>query len=295
MLRALQIDCTAEEAEVASEVCQGMGVSSAGIDYHRHDRHVGVPLVEESPQRMSGDGRVCTLSLLIPEGNDIEEVLQGLRDILEWKKIPPYGVTVIQEDDWVRSLRERVIPLKVGKQLWVVPTRHSLPESEGITITLDAGMAFGAGSHPTTRLCLEWLEKVVKGGERVVDYGCGSGILAIAALKLGAGEAIGLDLDPEALEVSRENARVNGVTLPLFLPEQMPLMETDLLVANLLAGPLEELAPRFSGYTRQGGQIALSGILKDQADRVARAYEEWFDLSSTVTDEGWVMLTWIRR
>lgn len=189
-------------------------------------------------------------------------------------------------------------PMRFGQRLWIVPSWHEAPDAQAVNLLLDPGLAFGTGTHPTTALCLEWLDAQALDGVQVLDFGCGSGILAIAALLLGAREAIGTDIDVQALEASRDNAGRNGIAdarLSLFLPEQLPALQADVLVANILAGPLVSLAPQLSGLIRPGGLLALSGILAEQGQEVADAYAEAFDLDPIVVRDGWVRISGRRR
>jgi ribosomal protein L11 methyltransferase len=184
-----------------------------------------------------------------------------------------------------------------GERLWICPDGQRPPAEDGqVLIDLDPGLAFGTGTHATTALCLEWLDQHPPRGQRVLDYGCGSGILAIAALKLGAAAVWGVDIDQQALWASRENAARNQVAdgLTTALPEELPEQDYDLLLANILANPLIELAPRLAELVRPGGQLVLSGILSEQAVEVQRAYESWFRFSSLAEQEDWVRLHAVR-
>ncbi|MDO5357756.1 MAG: 50S ribosomal protein L11 methyltransferase, partial [Conchiformibius sp.] len=159
----------------------------------------------------------------------------------------------------------------------------------------DPGLAFGTGSHPTTRLCLQWLDSRLKGGESVLDYGCGSGILAIAALKLGAGEAVGVDIDEQAIRASNDNAAQNNVNARFYLPDAMPQAQFDVVVANILANPLRMLGSLLAERTKQGGRIVLSGILEEQVEEMSGIYAEWFNMAPAQTDEGWACLSGVKR
>jgi ribosomal protein L11 methyltransferase len=201
----------------------------------------------------------------------------------------------IPDQDWVARSRSEFGPIRVTPRLWIVPSWHSPPEADALNLVLDPGLAFGTGSHATTRLCLRWLETRISGGETVLDYGCGSGILAIAALKLGASRAVGIDIDPDAVAEAGANARRNGVAGE-FLESGSPLALTaDLVVANILANPLKVLAPILAERCRRGGHIALSGILAAQAEDVARCYAPWVEFSAPEEEEGWVCLSGTRR
>lgn len=209
---------------------------------------------------------------------------------------PPGALEVqpVADEDWVRRTQAQFPPIRISDRLWIVPSWHPPPDPAAINLLLDPGRAFGTGSHATTRLCLRWLERRVRGGETVIDYGCGSGILAIAAKKLGAGRVIGTDIDAEALPTARANALANDVRCE-FQPAETPLpAQADLLVANILANPLRLLAPALARAVRAGGAIALSGVLESHWDDVAEAYRPWFDMEAPECEDGWVCLSGTR-
>ncbi len=205
---------------------------------------------------------------------------------------------LVQDREWERAWMDDFKPERFGNRLWICPSWHEPPEPDDVNIILDPGLAFGSGTHPTTRLCLEWLDANPVEDQTVVDYGCGSGILALGALKLGAGHVVGTDNDPQALDASRDNARRNGIpddALDLYLPEDQPDTRCDLMLANILAQPLMSLAPTLAGQVRPGGRIVLSGILSSQADSISDHYARWFHMQSPTEQEGWVCLTGTRH
>jgi ribosomal protein L11 methyltransferase len=204
-------------------------------------------------------------------------------------------VEQIQDADWVALTQRQFEPLKVGRRLWIVPTWHRPPEPDAINMILDPGAAFGTGSHPTTRLCLAWLEEQITPRDEVLDYGCGSGILSIAALLFGAARATGVDIDPLAVEAARYNARQNAVPLEVFDAQHAPALQASVTVANILANPLRVLAPVICAHTRPGGRIALSGILEEQAQGVIDAYAPWASLAVSQHDSGWVLVSGSKR
>jgi ribosomal protein L11 methyltransferase len=236
--------------------------------------------------------------LALFEGDaDGEQVLAHLR-LLTGDELPEHQVERIEDQDWERSWMDNFQPMRFGRRLWIVPSWHAAPEPEAVNLLLDPGLAFGTGTHPTTALCLQWLDDQELSGCNVLDFGCGSGILAIAALLLGAERAVGTDIDPQALEASRDNAGRNGIDparFPLYLPQDLPAERADVVVANILAGPLVQLAPQITGLVKQGGRLALSGILAEQADEVRAAYAEAFELDPTAEQDGWVRISGIRR
>lgn len=209
-----------------------------------------------------------------------------------------YEVERLEDQEWERSWMDNFQPMRFGKRLWIVPSWHEAPDPDAVNLLLDPGLAFGTGTHPTTSLCLQWLDGEPVQGLQVLDFGCGSGILAIAALLLGAERAVGTDIDVQALEASRENANRNGLDparFPLFLPADLPAEPADVVVANILAGPLVGLAEQITRLTRIGGRLALSGILAEQAEDVRAAYAGCFDLEPTATLDGWVRISGTRR
>ena len=208
---------------------------------------------------------------------------------------PGYTVAPLEEDDWVRRSQSQFGPIRIGERLWVVPSWHTPPEPQAIVIRLDPGLAFGTGSHVSTRLILQYLEKNLRAGQSVLDYGCGSGILAIAAGKLGAGEITATDIDPQALTTAVANAARNGVVLSVTAPESLSPGAFDLVLANILADPLIALEPLLAARARAGGRILLSGILESQAAEVAAAYARDFHAGVITVDEGWALVGGERR
>lgn len=203
----------------------------------------------------------------------------------------------LDDRPWERVWLEDLHPRRFGQRLWICPRGHRVDEPDAVVIDLDPGLAFGTGHHATTALCLEWLDRIPVQDETLLDYGCGSGILAIAALKLGAARAVAVDHDPQALEATFDNADANAVAERLILrqPDQLETEPSDLVVANILAGPLVELAPQLQRLCRPNGRLALSGILSHQAASVARAYHDAFILEPAIERDDWVLLTGRRR
>ncbi|AXT45265.1 MULTISPECIES: 50S ribosomal protein L11 methyltransferase [Chromobacterium] len=209
--------------------------------------------------------------------------------------LPSYNVERVEEQDWVRLTQSQFDPIRISDRLWITPTWHEPPAPNAVNLQLDPGLAFGTGSHPTTRLCLQWLDAHLQGGESVLDYGCGSGILAIAALKLGAVSALGVDIDPQAVRASQDNAEQNQVKADFRLPDQNPEAVYDVVLANILANPLRMLGQLLASHVKTGGRIVLSGILAEQAEELSAIYEQWFQMDAPVFDEGWTRLTGTRR
>ena len=209
-----------------------------------------------------------------------------------------WRIEEVQDQAWERAWLEHFQPMQFGRRLWIIPTGFAPPDQQdAVCVSLDPGLAFGTGTHPTTALCLQWLDGQDLAGQTVVDYGCGSGILAVAALLLGAESAVATDIDPQALTASADNARKNQVEDRLHCcpPGRLPKLQADLLLANILANPLIELAGQIAGHVRPGGRLALSGILREQAEDVRRAYQPYFTMEEAEFLEDWTRLSGVRR
>ena len=205
-----------------------------------------------------------------------------------------YKVEQLEDKDWEREWMENFHPMKFGERLWICPSWREIPEPDAVNVMLDPGLAFGTGTHPTTSLCLEWLDSQDLTGKTVIDFGCGSGILAIAALKLGAAKVIGIDIDPQAILASRDNAERNGVSdnLELYLPQDQPQgIQADVVVANILAGPLRELSPVIKSLVKDGGDLAISGVLESQAADVSTYYGDELALDPVMAREEWCRIS----
>lgn len=236
--------------------------------------------------------------LALFEADTDETALLAHLQLLCGGALPEHHVERIEDQDWERSWMDGFQPMRFGQRLWIVPSWHAAPEPDAVNLLLDPGLAFGTGTHPTTALCLEWLDSQKLDNCSVVDFGCGSGILAIAALLLGAPQAVGTDIDPQALEASRDNASRNGIDparFPVYLPADMPQQPADVVVANILAGPLVSLAPQITELVKGGGRLALSGILAEQAEEVRAAYAGAFNLDPTAVKDGWVRISGVKR
>ena len=208
------------------------------------------------------------------------------------------SVELLEDKDWVREWMEHFHPMRFGSRLWICPSWCPPPDPDAVNVMMDPGLAFGTGTHPTTAMCLEFLDSCDLTGKFMVDYGCGSGILAVAALKLGATRAVGIDIDPQAVQATEENARRNGVTsgIQVLISNDRPeTLSADILVANILAGPLKELAPDIQALVRPGGQLALSGILETQAQETAAVYSRWFEIQEIRSREEWSIITAVRK
>ncbi|MCB1930548.1 MAG: 50S ribosomal protein L11 methyltransferase [Rhodocyclaceae bacterium] len=235
------------------------------------------------------------LVALFDPGEDPAAALAGAARQAGYDRPPAFHVDTVAEQDWIRLSQDQFEPIHVGERLWIVPSWHQPPQPDAVNIRLDPGMAFGTGSHPTTRLCLQWLQREVGTDTAVLDYGCGSGILAIAAACLGARRVVGIDIDPKAIDAARANAEANGVAITLRQADQPLAGEFDIVVANILTNPLCALAPAISSSVASGGRLALAGILDSQSQRVIEAYAPWIALSVGDARDGWVRLEGRRR
>lgn len=283
-----------EHAEALGEALEARGAIAVDLS----DADAGTDreqAVFAEPGADAGLWPRCRLAALFDAGREVSAALDAALAAAGTPPIEAASTERLEDADWVALTQREFEPMRVGERLWIVPTWHQAPDARAINVVLDPGAAFGTGSHPTTRLCLAWLERSVRGGDTVLDYGCGSGILAIAALKLGAARAIAVDVDPLALEAARYNASRNAVALDVRDAQQDMAETARITVANILANPLRVLAPLISSRTRPGGAIALSGILEEQADAVASAYAPWAALAVVARDTGWVLLAGERR
>jgi ribosomal protein L11 methyltransferase len=292
--RSLVVEVEAAAAEPLSEALLARGAAAASLEDAAAGTSAEQPVFDE-PGAARGLWARARLRALVPADLDAETLLRSAAADAGLEAPSGFAVEPVADEDWVRRTQSQFAPIRISARLWIVPSWHAAPDPDAICLVLDPGRAFGTGSHPTTRACLRWLERRVFRGARVLDYGCGSGILTVAAAKLGAAEVVGVDIDPDALAAARENAALNR-TPARFLDARAPLdFSADLVVANILAGPLEVLAPLLAGRCRPGGRICLAGILEAEAPRVARAYAPWFDMAVADVDEGWIVLEGNRR
>ncbi len=288
---ALVLEVKGEEVDSLSDALLDAGALSVSCENARAETAAQVPHFDGSGESVSWP-RMKLTALCEVQAEPEQLLLRACN--LAGIAVPVHELRSVPDEDWVARSREQFGPIRVSATLWIVPTWRSPPEPDAINLVLDPGLAFGTGSHPTTRLCLQWLERSIAGGETVLDYGCGSGILAIAALKLGARRAVGVDIDPDAVATARANARRNGVAGE-FLEDCAPLTFTaDLVIANILANPLKLLAPILASRCRHGGQIALSGILPDQVRNVESCYSPWIAFVPPAETEGWVCLSGVK-
>ena len=282
---AVRFDLAANEAEAWSDALLDAGALSIDVSdpFAGTDRET--PMFGEPGEPPSSLWQTSRIVALFAEGVDPRAALDaaGLA-------MPVYETYPVADEDWVRKTQSQFGPIEIAPDFFIVPTWSEPPRPGAFNLRLDPGLAFGTGSHPTTRLCLRWLRENVRDGESVLDYGCGSGILAIAAAKLGAAAVAGVDVDPQAIRASDANAAMNDVRARFVLPDGLGDGRFDIVVANILTNPLMLLAPALCARVRDGGRIALSGVLAEQTDDVLAAYAPWFTLAAVREDEGWVLL-----
>ncbi|HNQ04567.1 MAG TPA: 50S ribosomal protein L11 methyltransferase [Thiobacillaceae bacterium] len=288
---SLKLAASQDQAEALADALLAAGALSAVIEDRDAGTDAEAPQFGEPGLEDPRAWRRNWLVALLAADTDVPALLRRLG-------LPAgheHQVEAVEDQDWVRLTQSQFDPIRISDRLWVVPSWHQPPDPDAVSIALDPGLAFGTGSHPTTRLCLAWLEAHVRGGESLLDYGCGSGILAIAAARLGAAPVLGVDLDPQAVAASRENAQRNGVAASFFLPDALPPGAFDILVANILTNPLRALMPLLSARVRRGGRIVLSGILAEQAQEILDLYRRAFDMVLWRQEDGWACLEGSKR
>ncbi|MDR8106613.1 50S ribosomal protein L11 methyltransferase [Burkholderia cenocepacia] len=294
--RELVVELAREHAEALSDALLDLGALSVSVEDADADTPDEQPLFGEPglmPDRTAWQhSRVVAL---LSADHEPAVLLAAAANEIGLAETPQFVVREVEEQDWVRLTQSQFEPIPIGERIWVVPSWHDAPDPDALVLELDPGLAFGTGSHPTTRLCMEWLEQSVKPGQSVLDYGCGSGILAILAKKCGANPVIGIDIDPQAVESARQNSERNRAEVTYGLPDACPDGEFDIVVANILSNPLKLMASMLASKVKPGGRIALSGVLARQADEVAAVYARYVDISVWREHEGWVCLAGTRR
>ena len=287
------IQTNAESAEKTTDYLIDLGALSASIqdkNLNQNNEEIIFGEPHNGPQQYWQEN---SINALFDENIEIDKIKSKLEKFLnqEIKVI----VSRVEDQDWVKTSQDQFHPICIRDKFWIIPTWHNLKLRNGINLILDPGLAFGTGSHPTTHLCIEWLIDHVNKNNRVLDYGCGSGILAIAAKKIGCQSVLGVDIDPQALIASKDNATLNNVTIELAASSEPIEIKADLIVANILSSALSILAPALAGYCKPNGMIALSGILEVQENDIKEIYKEWFDIINITRKEGWVCISGIRH
>ena len=292
--QSVTLAATADEAERLSDALMDAGALSVSIEDAAAGTTAEAPIFGEPGMPADELWRDNKVLALFAQTANVATILADAAHAADFT-IPPYQIEQVAEQDWVRLTQAEFDPIRISERLWIIPSWHAAPDSAAINLKLDPGLAFGTGSHPTTRLCLQWLDSHIAGGERVLDYGCGSGILAIAALKFGAGCAYGVDIDSQAVITAQANARDNAVQADFYLPDATPDVPADIVIANILTNPLLALAPLLANACQNNGHIVLSGILVEQADKVIAVYTNWFDIQLWRAEEGWACLAGTKR
>ena len=283
----LKIHAKAEYAEQIGDMLSANGAQAVSF-FDGKDS----PIYEPKPGELIMWPDTQVVGLYDAE-HDMQRVIDRLSKAKVFRKEFIYKLDQLEDKDWEREWMDNFHPMQFGKRLWICPSWRDVPDANAVNVMLDPGLAFGTGTHATTAMCLRWLDSLPLDNTTVVDFGCGSGILGIAALKLGAKRLVGIDLDPQALLASQDNANRNqvGDKIELFLPQFQPTLEADVVLANILAGPLRELREVISGYCRPGGRLVLSGILENQAEDVALAYSQSFIMDPIVIDGEWARVS----
>ncbi|ENJ8202628.1 50S ribosomal protein L11 methyltransferase [Vibrio cholerae] len=285
----IKLNATNDNAEAIGDMLmeETGAVSVTFLD--AKDTPVFEPLPGET--RLWGDTDVVAL---YEADMDTSLILQQIKASNMLAESFAHKVEQVEDKDWEREWMDNFHPMQFGRRLWICPSWREVPDPQAVNVMLDPGLAFGTGTHPTTALCLEWLDNLDLTGKTVIDFGCGSGILAIAAIKLGAAKVIGIDIDPQALLASKDNAARNGVEdqIEVYLPKDQPEgLVADVVVANILAGPLRELSPIIKGLLKPGGQLAMSGILDTQAESVAEFYRDDLELDPIAEKSEWCRIS----
>jgi ribosomal protein L11 methyltransferase len=293
MWQVLKIPADHQTADRLSDALMELGALSVSIE----DAHAGTTAEQAifgEPGMAQETWHDSLLSALFPETVELAPIVQQAAHELGLA-LPTFHIEALAEQDWVRLTQAQFDPIQISQRLWIVPSWHTAPDPQAISLVLDPGLAFGTGSHPTTRLCLQWLDKNIGGGESVLDYGCGSGILAIAAKKFGAAEVAGVDIDQQAVQSATDNATRNAAHAQFYLPDALPQAQYAVVIANILSNPLKVLAPMLAARVRPHGQIVLSGILAEQAEDMRALYGEWFAMHPAILDAGWACLSGEKR
>ena len=290
----LKIRASADYANIMSDALIELGALSCAIE----DSYLN----SENEEALFGEPNIPsntiwqhnTVESLFDAAVSIDTIINELKTITGLPHID-YTLDTVEEQNWVALTQSQFEPINILDKLWIVPSWHTSPNPDAINIILDPGLAFGTGSHPTTHLCLEWLIKEVNINDHVLDYGCGSGILSIAAKKCGAKQVIGVDIDPQAIIASIHNAKENHVDVQFYNSELPLTFEADIVVANILSSALSVLAPLIAKACKPHGKIALSGILKEQIEMLTEIYSRWFDLNNPIEREGWILLSGTKK
>jgi ribosomal protein L11 methyltransferase len=282
------------EAESFSDALLEAGALSVSVEDADANTTAERPLFGEPGAAVEGAWRRNVVVALCDIDADVAALARVGADAAGLAAPPEVSVAEVADQDWVRLTQAQFDPIRISERLWIVPSWHAPPDPQALAIRLDPGLAFGTGSHPTTRLCLQWLDQSIKGGESVLDYGCGSGILAVAAAMLGAAPVTATDIDPQALAATRDNAAANHCSLDIRGTDGLGEVRADVVVANILTNPLKVLAPALAGHVKRGGRLVLSGILESQELEVIAAYAPLIALACFRRADGWTCLAGVK-
>lgn len=282
----ISLHATSENVRSLCDLLTDAGASTVSMQGGNNEA------IYEPPPDATALWSLTRVTGLFDGATDIDKVVEFLQTALGLSEPPDYQVEWLYDDDWQNKWMEDTRPQRFGKRLWIYPSWYTLPHEGAVNIILDPGLAFGTGTHPTTSLCLEWLDQHDVNGWELIDYGCGSGILSIAAIKLGAAHVWAVDTDHQALDATLQNAKRNNINQNIspILPTELPQVKADCLIANILANPIRELVPRFADLVADVGYIVLSGILDDQADSVSASLKQYFDITRVVEREKWIRI-----
>jgi ribosomal protein L11 methyltransferase len=285
--QSLTLTLAQDDADAFGDILMEGGAIAVNVEDAEEGTATEKPIFGE-PGASTGLWQTCKLVVLFPTELDAVTIARNAASRLGFA-LPSHELAMVDDVDWVQQNRDQFQPIQISPRIWIVPTWHSAPSADAINISLDPGAAFGTGSHPTTRLCLQWLEAQIDAGTKptMLDYGTGSGILAIAAMKLGAHHAMGVDIDAQAVETARYNAMQNNTAIDFATTDQTLNYVADITVANILANPLKMLAPLLASHTKPGGRLALAGILDHQADEIIAIYAPYFSMHVWKSSEGW--------
>ena len=289
----LKIKANDDNADSISDALMDLGALSASIEDAYAETVAEQAIFGEPGDPPPGIWQNNIVTAMLDESADVPTLVSALKKVTQITEFS-YATETIEDQDWVRATQSQFDPIKINDKLWIVPTWHNSPDAAAINIVLDPGLAFGTGSHPTTHLCLEWLTQQTN-LDTVLDYGCGSGILAIAAQKLGAKEVVGVDIDEQAVISSRFNATQNNAHIDFFDANAFSNQTFDIVVANILSSALMVLAPALAKYCKSGGKIALSGILEEQTQSLIARYSEWFKMDAPIKKDAWILLTGVKK
>jgi ribosomal protein L11 methyltransferase len=290
----LKIQANEQNADLISDALMEIGALSASIEDANAETAAEQAIFGEPGDPPPGIWQQNIVTAMFAETADISQIISALKLTTKTPQFQ-FNTEIIAEQDWVRATQAQFDPIKITDKMWIVPTWHIPPNADAINIVLDPGLAFGTGSHPTTSLCLQWLSEQPLLNKSVLDYGCGSGILAIAAKKLGACSVSGVDIDAQAIIASNFNGQQNQVEINFFDADTFTDQTFDIVVANILSSALMVLAPALAKYCKTGAKLALSGILEEQKETLIARYSEWFNMDTPQQKDAWILLTGTKR